>query len=130
MATLRHTSTVLACGLLLLGAGSALAGGNSGRRDGQSAGAASTDETTTSGAPTGKAYGYYCRNESKKHVAGQKGTPFSQCVTAMAKVEHHPSTSANAACASLSRKHVKGQKGTPFSLCVSAAAKLRHDTSP
>ena len=32
-----------------------------------------------------KAYGVYCQGQSKKHVAGQKGTPFSQCVTAMAK---------------------------------------------
>src|SRR5882724_134755 len=32
-----------------------------------------------------KAYGVYCAKESKKHVAGQQGTPFSQCVTAMAK---------------------------------------------
>jgi hypothetical protein len=27
-----------------------------------------------------------CANESKKHVAGQKGTPFSQCVSAAAKL--------------------------------------------
>src|SRR5207247_9999436 len=33
-----------------------------------------------------KAYGRYCQNQSKTHVAGQKGTPFSQCVTAMAKL--------------------------------------------
>jgi hypothetical protein len=27
-----------------------------------------------------------CAKESKKHVAGQKGTPFSQCVSAAAKL--------------------------------------------
>lgn len=30
-----------------------------------------------------KAYGHYCQGQSKKHVAGQKGTPFSQCIAAM-----------------------------------------------
>src|SRR5215210_1901193 len=33
-----------------------------------------------------KAYGTYCKDQSKKHVAGQSGTPFSKCVTAMARV--------------------------------------------
>jgi hypothetical protein len=28
-----------------------------------------------------------CATESKKHVAGQKGTPFSQCVSAAAKLK-------------------------------------------
>jgi hypothetical protein len=77
-----------------------------------------------------KAYGTYCKTSSKKHVAGQKGTPFSQCVTAMAKVATAASSDATAtpnparACVSSSKKHVAGQKGTPFSQCVSAAAKL------
>ena len=31
-----------------------------------------------------KAYGKFCQGESKKHVAGQKGTPFSQCKVAAA----------------------------------------------
>src|SRR4029453_17293280 len=33
-----------------------------------------------------KAYGRLCREKSKKHRPGQKGTPFSRCVTAMAKL--------------------------------------------
>jgi hypothetical protein len=33
-----------------------------------------------------KAYGRYCQGESKTHVAGQRGTPFSQCVAAGAKL--------------------------------------------
>jgi hypothetical protein len=70
-----------------------------------------------------KAYGHYCQNQSKKHVSGQKGTPFSQCVTAMAKAAH--GQSAKAACATMSKKHVAGEKGTPFSRCVVAAAHLR-----
>ena len=73
-----------------------------------------------------KAYGKRCQGQSKKHVAGQKGTPFSQCVTAMAKVAKdnvNPTT----ACKTLSKKHVAGQKGTPYSRCVVAAAKLREE---
>lgn len=72
-----------------------------------------------------KAYGVYCQGQSKKHVAGQKGTPFSQCVTAMAKAANDDSTTAREACKALSHKHVKGEKGTPFSRCVKAAAKLK-----
>jgi hypothetical protein len=81
-----------------------------------------------------KAYGRYCKDQSKQHVAGQKGTPFSQCVTAMAKLANSGSYSGNTsnpqtACKSESKKHVAGQKGTPFSQCVSAGAKLLQDLS-
>jgi hypothetical protein len=72
-----------------------------------------------------KAYGRFCQGESKKHVRGQKGTPFSQCVTAMAKLATGTTTNPARACAPLSRKHVAGQTGTPYSRCVAAAAKLR-----
>src|SRR5438094_328220 len=58
-----------------------------------------------------KAYGRYCQNQSKKHVAGQKGTPFSQCVTAMANLGTGSTTSPRTACAAMSKKHVSGQKG-------------------
>ena len=78
-----------------------------------------------------KAYGKQCQNQSKKHVAGQTGTPFSRCVTAMAKVatgKANPTT----ACKTLSKKHVAGQKGTPYSRCVVAAAQLhkQQDDAP
>jgi len=73
-----------------------------------------------------KAYGKNCQGQSKKHVAGQKGTPFSQCVTAMAKVATSQ-TSPTTACKTLSKKHVAGQKGTPYSRCVVAAAKLQKE---
>ena len=50
----------------------------------------SNGTTGTSSAPSpnrnGKAFGRLCQGESKKHVAGQKGTPFSQCVSAAAKL--------------------------------------------
>ena len=70
------------------------------------------------------AYGVYCQDQSKKHVAGKKGTPFSQCVTAMAKAANNAKLTPSKACKDMSRKHVKGEKGTPFSRCVSGAAKL------
>jgi hypothetical protein len=74
-----------------------------------------------------KAYGVYCRGFSKQHVKGQKGTPFSNCVTAMAKAATVPSTSPKAACKGLSKAHVKGQKGTDFSRCVVAAAMVKQE---
>jgi hypothetical protein len=71
-----------------------------------------------------KAYGHFCQTESKTHVAGQKGTPFSQCVTALAKLATGATHNPQAACSAASKKHIAGQKGTPFSQCVTAAAKL------
>jgi hypothetical protein len=35
-----------------------------------------------------KAYGRYCKGESRKHEKGEKGTPFSRCVKAAAKLQH------------------------------------------
>lgn len=87
-------------------------------------------ETPGPGAPLpekAKAYGVLCQGQSKKHVAGQKGTPFSQCVTAMAKLAHDGTLTPKQACKAMSHKHVKGQKGTPFSRCVVAAAKLKKE---
>jgi hypothetical protein len=86
-----------------------------------------TTRTTTAPVPpaNAKAYGRYCQNQSERHVPGQKGTPFSHCVTAMAKASHGQSPVA--ACALLSKKHVAGEKGTPFSRCVAGAAQLKRD---
>jgi hypothetical protein len=72
-----------------------------------------------------RAYGRYCRHESRKHVKGEKGTAFSRCVTNMAQAATHPNMAPGQACKGESRKHVKGEKGTAFSRCVTAAAKLR-----
>ncbi|MGC1165441.1 MAG: hypothetical protein WA862_04970 [Solirubrobacterales bacterium] len=74
-----------------------------------------------------KAYGVHCQDQSKKHVAGERGTPFSQCVTAMAKAANNEKVSARKACKGMSKKHVKGEKGTPFSRCVKAAAQLKKE---
>jgi hypothetical protein len=76
-----------------------------------------------------KAYGKYCQGESKKRVPGEHGTPFSKCVTAMAKLASGNVDRPRAACKGESKKHVAGQRGTPFSQCVSAAAKLKADES-
>ena len=80
-----------------------------------------------SGKAKRKAYGTFCRSESRKHVHGEHGTPFSQCVTALAKLATGRAKNPTTACKPLSRKHVKGQHGTPFSQCVSGAAKLLDD---
>jgi hypothetical protein len=74
-----------------------------------------------------KAYGRHCQDQSKKRsdaAEGTKGTPFSQCVTAMAKLAKGTSDSPRAACKDLSKEHTEGEKGTPFSRCVVAGAKL------
>jgi uncharacterized protein YkwD len=88
---------------------------------------ATTGQQSTNASPSGnaKAYGYYCRDRSKERVDGQKGTPFSQCVTAMAKAAHGQTP--KAACAGFSKKHTEGDQGTPFSRCVASAAKLIKD---
>jgi len=72
-----------------------------------------------------KAYGRYCKDESREHVEGKPGTPFSQCVTALAKAATHQGMKPGRACKDMSRKHVKGEKGTPFSQCVKGVAQLR-----
>ncbi|MGK2955653.1 MAG: hypothetical protein ACSLFI_08305 [Solirubrobacterales bacterium] len=78
-----------------------------------------------------KAYGKYCQGQSKKHVKGTKGTPFSACVNAMAKTVKIEADGGNAAprtvCNDLSKKHVKGEKGTAFSKCVVGAQELKRD---
>jgi len=78
-------------------------------------------------APKGKAYGYYCRGESKKHVKGEKGTAFSRCVKAMARADKNDNLTAKKACKALSKKHVKGVKGTPFSTCVKGVNQMRRE---
>jgi hypothetical protein len=74
-----------------------------------------------------KAYGRYCNDQSKKRsdaAEDTKGTPFSQCVTAMAKLASGATDSPRKACKDLSKEHAKGDHGTPFSACVKQGAKL------
>ena len=77
--------------------------------------------------PKGHAYGYYCKGESKKHLKGEKGTPFSQCVQAAVRADHNDALTAREACKTLSKKHTKGEQGTPFSTCVKGVAQMRKD---
>lgn len=71
-----------------------------------------------------KAYGKYCSGQSKTHAAGTPGTPFSKCVTDMAKLANGSTKNPRTACKDESKTHLAGQHGTPFSLCVSGGAKL------
>jgi hypothetical protein len=76
-----------------------------------------------------KAYGAKCRTFSKKKlVKGEKGTPFSKCVRAMAIAASTKKT-AKAACKALPKTHEAGQKGTQFSRCVVAAAKVKKEVA-
>lgn len=75
-----------------------------------------------------KAYGARCKTFSKKHEQGTKGTPFSNCVKAMAIAASTKKT-AKVACKGLPKEHVAGQKGTEFSRCVVAAAKVKKEVA-
>jgi hypothetical protein len=79
--------------------------------------------------PHAKAYGFHCKGFSKKHVKGEKGTPFSRCVKAMARADNQENLSPGQVCKAqkFSKKHVKGEKGTPFSRCVKAVVQLRKE---
>jgi hypothetical protein len=81
--------------------------------------------TSTNGTTNGSAYGRLCQAESKKHVAGQSGTPFSTCVKDLAQAAKSSHPNPHQVCVNESKKHVAGMKGTPYSQCVVAAAKLR-----
>lgn len=132
-----HTKLALVTAAMALSAAPALAGQPDGvppanqgtaHNPGNSGAGNSSTPGPKAGLPAkAKAYGRYCQAESKKHVDGQKGTPFSQCVTAMAKLANGNTDNPAKACKGESKKHVDGQKGTPYSQCVSAAAKLQHD---
>ena len=131
MRKLQHGVGAVVCGVALFAAGVALAD-DPGHHNGNTTTTSTTTTTTTSSTSSttattlpsqAKGYGFYCQSQSKKHVAGQKGTPFSQCVTAMAHLASGQTNSPKTACATMSHKP-DGQKGSPFSRCVSSGAKL------
>ena len=107
----------------------AIASGNS--KSANAPGHTKSTKTNTNTSSSTKAYGRDCKGQDliKKHVPGStlKGTPFSQCVIALAKVAKNSKVNPTTACKGMSGKHVPGStsKGTPFSACVVAAAKLR-----
>jgi len=71
-----------------------------------------------------KAYGRYCQGQSKTHIAGTPGTPFSTCVTDMAKLATGRASNPHTVCLNESKRHVAHTQGTPYSLCVAGAKKL------
>jgi hypothetical protein len=109
-------------GIVALGALPAVALGAAGGHPNRT----TTHKTGTNTTPNNKAkaYGKFCQGESKQHVAGTPGTPFSKCVTDMAKLANGSSTNPAKACRGESKKHVAGQRGTPYSVCVSGGKKL------
>lgn len=78
-------------------------------------------------APPAHALGYYCKDESKRHVRGFKGTPFGQCVAAMKQLKASEGVSPKAACASVTKRHFPGMKRTPYAVCVSGGRALIAD---
>jgi hypothetical protein len=112
-----HAATTIA--ILALAATPAFAHGRSGHAPGKDDNPGSAHRLA--------APGQYCKAASKKHVEGEKGTPFSVCVNAQAKLRKGATDSPRAACKAASKKHVKGEKGTPFSVCVKAGKKLLED---
>jgi hypothetical protein len=77
-----------------------------------------------SSAAKSRAYGTFCASFPRKHVAGEAGTPFSNCVNAMARAATS-SRSARQVCASFSKAHVAGKKGTSYSRCVASAVRVK-----
>ncbi len=57
-----------------------------GNGKGQGQGQGPSYEPAPPPSPPAKAYGRYCQGESKEHVKGEKGTAFSRCVKAAAKL--------------------------------------------
>jgi hypothetical protein len=66
----------------------------------------------------------FCKGESKKHIAGTPGTPYSKCVSALFKLSEGKVKSPAKGCAGESKEHVRGMKGTPYSECVTGGKQL------
>jgi hypothetical protein len=81
--------------------------------------------------PHGHAYGFWCNKQGfgKKHVKGQKGTPFSQCVHALKVADNNDKMAAKKACKAFKgQKHTPhGDKGTPFSRCIKSVNQMRQE---
>jgi hypothetical protein len=63
-------------------------GNGKGQGQGQGQGQGPSYEPAPPPPPPAKAYGKYCQGESKEHVKGEKGTAYSRCVKAAAKLRH------------------------------------------
>src|SRR4051794_16301028 len=77
--------------------------------------------------------GQYCKGMSKKKIAGQKKSPFAQCVTAMAQLDKKPALAPSQACKGLkkSSKKSSAKKAAKkaFKQCVQAGKKLKLDNA-
>ena len=51
--------------------------------------------------PHAKAHGFHCKGFSKKHVKGEKGTPFSQCVKRVVRMRKEQRKLATVAAAAI-----------------------------
>jgi hypothetical protein len=71
--------------------------------------------------------GEYCKGLTKEHVEGLTGTPFSLCVTAIAKLAKSSTLTVSAACKGEPKTRVNGMSRTPFAACVSAGKLFRKD---
>jgi hypothetical protein len=120
----RSIAVLMAAALLAIPSAAVAGGSPRDPGNGNKPGASDTPGPDAPPSVKARAYGRLCRAESKKHVPGQKGTPFSRCVTAMAKAASGEAKTARAACAGLSHRHTAGESGTPFSRCVAAASRL------
>lgn len=125
------TAAVLACSAMLLAPTAALAGGPTYAPEPPAHPphpAKPTPGPKASLPAKAKAYGVYCRGASKKHEKGKKGTPFSECVTGVAKAITVPTTAKNA-CKGVPKERVEGQKRTSYAECVVAAAHAKKDAA-
>ena len=121
------TKLAAAAAILALGAAPALALPSQALSNQGTAHKPSTPGPNASLPAKAKAYGKLCQGTSKKRsdaAAGTKGTPFSQCVTGMAKAATGKASTAKAACKGVSKTHAKGQHKTAYAICVTGAAKL------
>ncbi len=69
-----------------------------------------------------RAYGRRCRGVSKRHIAGEKGTPHSQCVKALKQVAKR-GVAPEVACAPLSQASDEAK-------CIAAAQRLAGGQRP
>lgn len=111
-------TVALAATTLALAAVSAPALGNAtSTTPGPDSGAAAKLRSQASGTSTARGYGRLCGDLSRKRVGGQRGTPFSRCVTALAQLARAKTRSPRKACRSLGA-------GSAFDECVSAGRRL------
>jgi hypothetical protein len=74
-----------------------------------------------------RAYGRYCKGQSRKRARGERRSAYTRCVTAMAKLASGRAKSPRGACKGLSTKRTGRQARSPFRRCVAAGRQLLRD---